>query len=104
MLPFGGHKGSVIGTMVELLAGIMIGDLTSPEALAHLGTTSLLPLHGELVIAFSPQAFCKGRPGNPLARAELLFDAILGQGARLPSHRRFLARARSESKGIRLLC
>ena len=102
LLPFGGHKGSAIGTMVELLAGIMIGDLTSPEALVQLGTTSLLPLHGELVIAFSPQAFSKGRPGNALARAELLFDAFLGQGARLPSQRRFLARARSESEGIRL--
>ena len=33
MLPFGGHKGSAIGTMIELLAGIMIGDLTSREAL-----------------------------------------------------------------------
>ncbi len=31
MLPFGGHKGSAIGTMIELLAGIMIGDLTSPK-------------------------------------------------------------------------
>ena len=102
MLPFGGHKGSAMGTMVELLAGVMIGDLTSPEALVQLGTTSLLPLHGELIIAFSPQAFSKGRPGNALVRAELLFDAILGQGARLPSQRRFLARARSESEGIRL--
>ena len=102
MLPFGGHKGSAIGTMVELLAGIMIGDLTSPEALVHLSATSLLPLHGELIIAFSSAAFSKGRPGNALVRAELLFDAILGQGARLPSQRRFLARARSESEGIRL--
>ena len=32
MLPFGGHKGSAISTMIELLAGVMIGDLTSPEA------------------------------------------------------------------------
>ena len=31
MLPFGEHKGSAISTMIELLAGIMIGDLTSPE-------------------------------------------------------------------------
>ncbi|EDQ03658.1 putative malate dehydrogenase protein [Sulfitobacter indolifex HEL-45] len=44
MLPFGGHKGSAISTMIELLAGVMIGDLTSPEArdaLAHF----LLRLH-----------------------------------------------------------
>lgn len=102
MLPFGGHKGSAISTMVELLAGIMIGDLTSEEALARNGTTTLYPRHGELVIAFSPRAFAAGRPGNPLAHAETLFEAIVGQGARLPSQRRFAARARSHGEGITL--
>lgn len=102
MLPFGGHKGSAIGTMIELLAGSMIGDATSAEALEILGSTSFTPTHGELVIAFLPEAFSAGRPGNPLARAETLFEAILGQGARLPSQRRFTARKKSESEGIHL--
>lgn len=102
MLPFGGHKGSAIGTMIELLAGVMIGDLTSPEVLEQLGTTTLAPHHGELVIALSPEAFAKGRPGDPFARAELLFEAIVGQGARLPSARRRAARARAGREGIAL--
>ncbi|MGV2112943.1 Ldh family oxidoreductase [Agrobacterium salinitolerans] len=102
MLPFGGHKGSAIGTMIELLAGIMIGDLTSPEVLDYLGTTTLAPFHGELIVAFSPEAFAKGRPGDPFQRAEALFDAIIGQGARLPSGRRFTARAKSENEGVTL--
>lgn len=100
MLPFGGHKGSAIGTMIELLAGIMIGDLTSPEVLDYLGTTTLAPMHGELIIALSPETFAAGRPGNPFARAETLFESIVGQGARLPSQRRFAARAKSETEGI----
>ncbi|MDL2403421.1 Ldh family oxidoreductase [Rhizobium mayense] len=102
MLPFGGHKGSAIGTMIELLAGIMINDLTSPEALEYLGTTALAPLHGELIVAFSPQAFAAGRPGDPFIRAERLFDAIVGQGARLPSQRRFAARQVSSTEGVSL--
>lgn len=102
MLPFGGHKGAAIGTMIELLAGIMIGDLTSPEVLDYLGTTTLAPFHGELIIAMSPQAFAQGRAGDPFARAEVLFDAIVGSGARLPSQRRFAARAKSEADGITL--
>lgn len=102
MMPFGGHKGSAIGTMIELLAGVMIGDLTSPEALAALGTTTLAPRHGELVLAFSPQAFAAGRPDDPFARAETLLEAIAGQGARLPSARRFSARATAEAEGIDL--
>lgn len=102
MLPFGGHKGSAISTMIELLGGAMIGDLTSVEALEALGTTTLLPRHGELILAFDPERFGTGRSGDPRERAEALFEAILGQGARLPSQRRFSARARSEAEGIRL--
>ena len=102
MLPFGGHKGSAISTMIELLAGVMIGDLTSPEALDLMGGTHLLPRHGDLILAFDPARFAAGRPGDPLARAEMLFDRILGQGARLPSQRRFKARAEAEAHGITL--
>lgn len=102
MLPFGGHKGSAISTMIELLAGVMIGDLTSPEALAFLGTTTIAPRHGELIIAMSPQKFAAGRSGDPFARAEMLLEAITGQGARLPSERRYKARARALTDGITL--
>ncbi|OWJ79676.1 Ldh family oxidoreductase [Haematobacter genomosp. 1] len=102
MLPFGGHKGSAISTMIELLAGIMIGDLTSPEVLDFLGTTTLAPRHGELILAFSPEVFATGRPGDPFARAEILLEAIIGQGARLPSQRRFRARAETAAQGISL--
>lgn len=102
MLPFGGHKGSAMGTMIELLGAILIGDLTSRDCLDRIGTTTLAPIHGELLIAFAPEVFAGGRPGDPFARAEALFEAIVGQGARLPSARRFAARARSEREGIRL--
>lgn len=100
LLPFGGHKGSAISTMIELLAGIMIGDLTSSESLEQLGSTTLSPSHGELIIAFSPEAFADHRGRNPFSRAEALFEAIAGQGARLPSERRFAARANSEKHGL----
>jgi LDH2 family malate/lactate/ureidoglycolate dehydrogenase len=102
MLPFGGHKGSAISTMIELLGGALIGYLTSVEALRVLGTTTLLPRHGELILAFNPERFAAGRSGGPQERAEALFDAILGQDARLPSQRRFSARARSEVEGVGL--
>lgn len=102
MLPFGGHKGSAISTMIELLAAIMIGDRTSLEALDFIGTTTLVPVHGELIVAFDPARLAQGRPGDPLDRAEVLFEAILGTGARLPSQRRFLARQKSHTEGITL--
>lgn len=100
LLPFGGHKGSAISTMIELLAGAMIGDMTSPEALDYLGTTSLAPRHGELILAFDPGRFAAGRGADPFARAEAILSAIAGQGARLPSQRRYAARARAEADGV----
>ncbi len=102
LLPFGGHKGSAISMMIELLAGVMIGDMTSPEALGFLGSTNTLPRHGELIIAFCPKRFAAHRGGANPDAAEALFDALLGQGARLPSARRFAARAQSDATGIRL--
>ncbi len=102
MLTFGGHKGSAISTMIELLAGIMIGDMTSPEALDFLGVTTIAPRHGELIIAFSPEKFAANRGQNAFDRAEVLFEAIMGQGARLPSQRRFAARAEALTNGITL--
>ena len=102
LLPFGGHKGSAIATMIELLAGSMIGDFTSPEALEVLGTTRFAPRHGELILAFDPVRFAAGRGTDPFASAEGLFGAILGQGARLPSQRRYTARAKSLADGVPL--
>ena len=49
MLTFGGHKGSALSTMIELLAGPLIGDLTSQESLAIDAGTVGAPLHGELI-------------------------------------------------------
>lgn len=102
MLPFGGHKGSALSTMIELLAGALIGDKSSSDALTALGATSMVPLHGELVLAFDPVRFAAGRGTDPFRQAETLFEAILGQGARLPSTRRFAARERATAHGVTL--
>ena len=103
LLPFGGHKGSAISTMIELLAGVMIGDMISPEALEFLGgITTVAPRHGELILAFSPEKFAGPKGAATLNRAETLLEAIVGQGARLPSQRRFAARVRSAAEGIHL--
>ncbi|MGO8279744.1 Ldh family oxidoreductase, partial [Rhizobium ruizarguesonis] len=73
-LPFGGHQGSAIATMIELLSGVLLGDRTSPDVLEFLGTTTLAPVHGELIIAFSPEIFALGRETNIARRAEALAD------------------------------
>lgn len=100
MRTFGGHKGSALAAMVELLAGPLIGDLTSAESIARDEGRGGSPIGGELIIAIDPAGFLGANVAANLARAEALFAAIEGAGARLPSQRRYAARARSLSEGV----
>lgn len=100
MLAFGGHKGSALSTMVELMAGALIGDWTSRESQAFDEGAGVTPAHGELILAFDPAAFCGGDLEAQAARSEALLGAITAQGARLPSERRYAARERSVAHGI----
>lgn len=101
MLTFGGHKGSALSTMIELLAGPLIGDLTSAESMAVDDGARAAPMHGELILAFDPAIMGGGDAAANAARAETLFAAFAEQGARLPSQRRYAARARSLEHGVR---
>lgn len=100
MLTFGGHKGSALSAMVELIAGPMIGDMTSAESLAFDAGAKASPRGGELVVAVDPAGFLGGAVSEHVARAERLFEGVLAQGARLPSERRYEARARSLAEGV----
>ena len=95
LLPFGGHKGSAISTMIEILAAVWIGDHLSCESSETDG--GLAPNHGTLHIALDPAAFAAT---DRLAHAEKLLAAIRAQGARLPSERRYAARAAAAKEGI----
>ena len=80
MLTFGGHKGSALAAMVELLAGPLIGDMTSAESLAWDNGAGWLPYGGELILALDPQRFLGAQAQEQLARAETLFNAMQDQG------------------------
>ena len=99
MLTFGGHKGSALSIMIELLAGPLIDDMTSIESMEFADGKGGAPYHGEIIIAFDPDLFSGGRVANNDARAERLFADIVDQGARLPSQRRYAARARNLARG-----
>lgn len=100
MLTFGGYKGSALSAMIELMAGPLIADMTSAESMAFDEGAGVTPCHGELILAFDPKVFLGGAMGENMQRAETMFGAITGQGARLPSQRRYEARARNNDRGI----
>lgn len=100
MLTFGGYKGSALAAMVELLAGPLIGDMTSMESLAWDDGAGGLPYGGELVLTLDPARFLGTDAVAHLARAETLFAAMQRQGARLPGERRYQARQHAGEYGI----
>jgi LDH2 family malate/lactate/ureidoglycolate dehydrogenase len=101
MLPFGGHKGTALALMIELLAGPMIGDLTSQESFVEDEGRGSPPLGGELIIAFDPARFLGDDTADHMARAETLFSSISRQdGVRLPGDRRLAARVQSAREGV----
>jgi delta1-piperideine-2-carboxylate reductase len=102
MLTFGGHKGSALSAMIELMAGPLIGDMTSAESMAFDEGVGAAPCHGELILVFDPKVFLGTDAAQHVARAEAMFDSIIGQGARLPSQRRYEARERSKVNGVRI--
>ena len=99
MLTFGGYKGSALSIMIELLAGPLIDDMTSLESMDFAEGKGGAPYHGEIILAFDPGLFSGGKVAENDARAERLFADIVDQGARLPSQRRYAARARNLERG-----
>ena len=93
-LAFGGHKGAAIALMVDLLAGPLIGEVTSLECGAEDNKDGSAGIGGEFILALDPSRF-----GGEAAQGERLFTAYLDTGARLPGQRRHANRARAEAAG-----
>ncbi|MFT4097487.1 MAG: Ldh family oxidoreductase [Rhodoblastus sp.] len=104
--PFGGHKGSSIALMVELLAGVLIGQPTSPDAGREEAARGALedtgpPNGGVLMIAFDPDRF--GDAAGWRAHGASFFAELRAlPGVRLPGDRRKAERARISREGVRL--
>lgn len=98
LLPFGGHKGAAIALMVEVLASALTGGQFSAEVdfTGHPGAET--PRTGQLLIVIDPSR----QSGQGFAaRVRSLMETVRGSGdVRLPSDRRYHARARSEREGI----
>ncbi len=102
LLPFGAHKGSALGIMVELLAGPLLDELDSATALA-VDTGDGGPFRGGyFMLAIAPSAF--GSSDKTLRAASQWLHALQRDNptARLPSRRRYAARERTAREGVTL--
>lgn len=95
---FGGHKGSALSMMVEILAAALTGGNFSFEFdwSGHPGAQT--PRTGQLLIVIDPSR----QAGNTFAaRMETLVHEMKAAGqARQPGERRYLQRAASERDGV----
>ena len=98
----GGYVGK--GMLSAAAPGAFFSSPTPDQILAATqaadGGAGASPLGGELIIAVDPAGFLGSRLPDELDRAEALFAGIEGQGARLPSARRYAARAVSDAEGV----
>ncbi|KAA0972377.1 Ldh family oxidoreductase [Aureimonas fodinaquatilis] len=100
LLPFGGHKGSALSLMVEILCAALVGGKFSHEVdwSSHPGAQT--PHTGQTIIVIDPRAGAQAIA--PLAmRVEELIAEMRDAGTdRLPGERRQAARAQSDRDGI----
>ena len=98
ILPFGGHKGSSIAFMIEIIAGALTGGPFGFEDRSHEYPGAQTPKAGQTVILIDPLLV----PGNRyFERIESLFEAIAASGVeRLPAERRYARRQHSLRDGI----
>ena len=98
MAPLGGHKGTALALLVDLLAGGLTGSRFSHEAGSFGGDDPDSPDVGQLVIAIDPAA--TGGP-DVLDRLAADLDAMTAEdGARLPGDRRLAARSAAARDGV----
>lgn len=99
MVPAGGYKGVGLALIVELLAAWATGASLSIDASSFADNSGGSPRTGQFFIGID--VFSTAGSGNPMARLDRLFDAIVGQpGVRLPGQRRLAARKRTGADGI----
>jgi delta1-piperideine-2-carboxylate reductase len=98
LLPFGGHKGTSIALMVEILGAALTGGFFSGEFDWSEFKGAQTPKTGQLFIVIDPE-----RGGNEVFRDRVSqISALVRESGqdRLPGDRRMQMRARSIAKGI----
>lgn len=106
-LTFGGHKGTSLALLVELLAGALTGSPLATESAAweskrEGGFDGGPTKQGMFIICIDP-AVGDVEVNGYSQKAEMLFDLILREkGTRLPAERRYQNREKTPTTGIEI--
>lgn len=100
LLPFGGHKGSAIAMMVELLTAGLIGETFSDESKARDNGDGGPPQGGQFILALSPDRIAVD---DWEVHCDAFFERMTGlpgPGVRLPGARRHQNRLSTAPRAI----
>lgn len=98
LLTFGGHKGSALSILVELLAAGLAGGDFSYEVDWTGFPAAQTPRTAQTVIVIDPS---RGHPGSFGDRVQALVEQLRDAGlSQLPGERRYVARAAAGQSGI----
>jgi (2R)-3-sulfolactate dehydrogenase (NADP+) len=98
MAPAGGHKGSALALLVDILAGGVTGSSFSFEASGFSGNEGGPPDVGQVILAIDPSATMSE---GFVSRLEIELAAMTTQpGVRLPGDRRLANRRHAEGNGV----
>lgn len=100
MAPSGGHKGSALALLVDIMSGGVAASNFSFEAAGFGGTVGGPPDVGQVIIAIDPTATMGD---GFIDRLEVEFVALAAEeGVRLPGDRRLADRAHAEEHGVQV--
>ena len=98
LLPFGGHKGSAIALMVELLSGPLVGETFSYETQENDNADDGPARGGQFILAMSPDILSGKNCTDQTERFFEKYDAI--NGARLPGAKRHKNRENDGKRAV----
>ena len=101
LAPVGGYKGTLLGLLVDVLAGALAGPNCSFNAPMFKNNEGSYPAVGQFFIAISPGRFSPDEPNQFAGRLEAMLDALVGEpGVRLPGDRRIACQHKAQSEGV----
>ena len=101
LAPVGGYKGTLLGLLVDVLAGALAGPNCSFNAPMFKNNEGSYPAVGQFFIAISPGRFSPDEPNQFAGRLEEMLAALIAEpGVRLPGDRRIDCQNKAQTEGV----
>ena len=101
LAPVGGYKGTLLGLLVDVLAGALAGPNCSFVAPMFKNNEGTYPAVGQFFLGIAPGQFTNDNPQQFSSRLESMLEALAREpGVRLPGERRQACRQIAETRGV----